>query len=88
MLLEGAIHVYKSVWMPHRGEALTAKINNNNEHDLYAVAFVKGNRVVGGRDYPGIYLEQGICFYPMNEFIRPLFEIGVCSRRHLFEDIS
>ena len=30
-------HVYKSIWMPHMGEELIAKIDDNNEHDQYAV---------------------------------------------------
>ena len=59
---------------------LTAKINDNNEHEQYAVAVINDDRVLGGRNYPGIYLRPGIYFYSMNEFTQPLFETGIYSK--------
>ena len=31
-------HVYKTIWTPVVGEMLLLKTEDNNEHDLYAVA--------------------------------------------------
>ena len=61
-------------------EELTAKIDVNNKHDQYTVAVAKYDWVVGGHDYPGIYLRPGVYFYSMNEFTWPLFETGAYSK--------
>ena len=57
--------------MPHTGEELTTKIDDNNKHDQYAVAVVKDDRVIGGCAYPDVYLRPGIYFDSMNKLIHP-----------------
>lgn len=40
-------HVFKSIWTPHVGEVLPARVEEGNEEDRYAVAVLKGSVVVG-----------------------------------------
>uniref|UniRef100_A0A1X7UNS1 HIRAN domain-containing protein n=1 Tax=Amphimedon queenslandica TaxID=400682 RepID=A0A1X7UNS1_AMPQE len=40
-------HVYKTVWTPVIGEELHTEVEDDNEHDKYAVAVMKSNGIVG-----------------------------------------
>ena len=40
-------HVYKDVWAAAIGEKFVCKTERNNRHDIYAVAVMKGEVVVG-----------------------------------------
>ena len=48
--LESAIgghHIYNTVWTPCLGETLSLRIEDENQHDSFAVAIVKNDDVVG-----------------------------------------
>ena len=40
-------HVYKDIWTPYVGEELSLSPEDDNDHDRYAVAVVKGRNIVG-----------------------------------------
>lgn len=40
-------HVYKSTWTPYIGEILRGEVEENNEHDKYAVSIKKDGEIVG-----------------------------------------
>ena len=40
-------HVYKNIWNARMGEILSCSQQQGNLHDIYAVAVMKGNDVVG-----------------------------------------
>ena len=40
-------HVFKSVWTPSLGEALSVKEEQDNEHDIFAVSVEKAGMIVG-----------------------------------------
>ena len=48
--LESAVtghHIYKSAWTPFIGEQLGLVPEGDNDHDIYAVAVVKNDSIVG-----------------------------------------
>ena len=40
-------HVYKTIWTPVLSETLEVGLENNNEHDNYAVAIFRRGSIVG-----------------------------------------
>ena len=40
-------HIYKEIWVPVIGECVQCKIEPGNDHNLYAVAMRKHDRIVG-----------------------------------------
>ena len=41
-------HVYKTVWVPFKGETLAVNCEEDDLHDCYAVALYLNDSVVGG----------------------------------------